>query len=377
MKSLYLRTATTALALCLATSLLAAPPPGKGGGKPGGSDKPVPDIVYLSDDGSTMALDQAAIRGIALAADGLSGSDLSLRKSKAGRDRNSVAWSPDGTRMAWIEIGLSMGSTPKSIMVGTPGSKGMAVFTSEPGDGKPQLNEGFDSLAWGPDCDDPAATVLVFPSWDPWGIFAIRIVNDQPSEPVPLMVPDEIDGLVSASAFTFSPAGQYLAFGGSVPDGSYGLWLLSMCTAEHTPFQLRQYGFVYGRPSIISADWSRWGERMALSIITGPNPGYDWRDIQIVDLDYFFGGGVEQVTFSRARMLDLDGIFTAESSEHSPQWGPSSARDLCQRIAFSQSSDIAPRSLYLLDVNNGSGSPCELDTPLQIDAKWPRALDWR
>lgn len=377
MKTISSRVALTTLILWLTTALLAAPPPGKGGGKPGGGDKPMPDIVYLSDDGSTMALDQAAIRGIALAADELSGSDLSLRKSKAGRDRGSVAWSPDGTRMAWIEIGLGMVATPGSIMVGAPGSRGTAVFTSEPGDGKPQLNQGFDSLAWGPDCDDPAATVLVFPSWDPWGIFAIRFVNGQPSEPIPLMVPDSSDGLVSPSAFTFSPAGQYLAFAGSVPGNRYGLWLLPMCTADHTPLQLRQYGFVHGRPSIISADWSRWGDRMALSIITGPDRAYDWKDIQIVNLDYSFDGGVEQVFVSQARTLNLDGIFTAESSEHSPQWGPSAEGAACQRIAFSQSSDIAPRSLYLLDVDDGSGNRCELDQPLQITAKWPRALDWK
>jgi hypothetical protein len=92
MKSLYLRAAVAALALCVAVGLLAAPPPGKGGGKPDGGAKLPPDIIYLSDDGSTAALDQAAIRGIALAADGVSGSDYSLRKSKAGRDRGRVAW---------------------------------------------------------------------------------------------------------------------------------------------------------------------------------------------------------------------------------------------------------------------------------------------
>jgi hypothetical protein len=377
MESLYLRGAVAALALCLAAGLLAAPPPGKGGGKPGGGAKLPPDIVYLSDDGSTVALDQAAIRGIALAANGLGGSDLSLRKSKAGRDRGSVAWSPDGTRMAWIETGLGMVSTPNSIMVGAPGSKGTAVFTSEPGDGKPQLNQGFDSLAWGPDCDDPAATVLVIPSRDPWGIFAIRFVNDRPSEPIPLMVPDLRDGMVVPSAFAFSPQGQYLAFGGSGPDASYGLWLLPMCTGSGEPWLLSSYGFASGWPPIISADWSRWGDRLVLSLITGPDPAYPWRDIQIVYLAYLFAGGVEQVAFTSARTLNLDSFFTAASSEHSPQWGPSAEGASCQRIAFSQSSDIAPRSLYLLDVDGGSGSPCELNEPQQIDAKWPRALDWK
>jgi hypothetical protein len=271
-----------------------------------------------------------------------------------------------------------MVSTPNSILVGAPGSKGTAVFLSEPGDGKPQLMTLVDSLAWGPDCNDPAATVLVFSSVDPWGIFAIRFVGDQPSEPIPLMVLDTSTGSwVSPSALAFSPQGQYLAFGGSGPDASYGLWLLPMCTADHTPVQLRSYGFVNDWAPIISADWSRWGDRLALSIIVGPDPAYDWKDIQIVDLAYLFAGGVEQVTLAGTRMLNLDDVFTPASSEHSPQWGPSAAGDSCQRIAFSQSSEIASRSLFLLDVDDGLGSPCALDTPLRIDAKLPRALDWK
>ena len=371
----------TAAALCLAVGQLSAQPPGKNGGKPGGASKPVPDIVYLSDDRSTDALSQVGIRGTALSADGLGGSDLSLQKSKAGRNYGSVAWSPDGKLMAWLESGLGMLSNSRSILVGTPGSKGTAVFTSAWGDGKPYLGSNWDSLAWGNDCNDPATTVLVFGSYDPFGIFAIRLVDGQPGEPVPLMVLDTSDGIwTSHGAFAFSPTGQHLAFGGSGPDASYGLWLLPMCTADRTPVRLRTYAFVNGWDPIISADWSRWGDRLALSVITAPDPGYQWRDIEIFDLNYIDpaqNAGVEVVTLRGVRRIDLDDQFTAASSEHSPQWGPSARGAACQRIAFSQSSDIAPRALYLLDVNDGSGGLCEIDVPLKLPAKYPRAIDWK
>lgn len=373
--------ALTAGVICLAVGQLAAQPPGKGGGKPGGGSKPAAAIAYLSDDNSTAALSQAAIRGTALSVDGLTGSDLSLLRSKAGRSYGSVAWSPDGTRLAWIETGLGMTSTAHSILVGAPGSKGTAVYTSTWGDGKPLLGTNPDSLAWGRDCTDAESSVLVFGSYAPFGIFAIRFVDGQPGEPVPLMILDTSTGSwVPHGAFAFSPSGQHLAFGGSGPDGSYGLWLLPMCTPDHTPRQLLSYGFVNGWEPIISADWSRWGDRLALSVIVGPEEDYPWRDIEIVDLNYVNpaeNDGVEDVTFAGVRRIDLDERFTPESSEHSPQWGPSAKGAACQRIAFSQSSDIAPRSLHLLDVSDGSGVQCELDVPLNLAAKYPRALDWQ
>jgi hypothetical protein len=382
MKTTVFRIVLNTVVMCLAAGHLAAQPPGKGSGKPGGASKPAPDIVYMSDDDTTAALSQAAIRGTVLAADGLGGSDVSLQKSKAGRNYFNIAISPDGRQMAWIQLGSGMASTARTIIVGAPGSKGSAVYTSTYGDGNPLLEYGFDSLAWGRDCGDPTASVLVFSSFDPLGIFAIRFDGNGRSAPFPLLVFDTSQGVwFTPDAYAFSPSGQHLAYGGMGSDGSYGLWLLPMC-ADYpaVPTKLRSYGLVNGWPPIISSDWSRWGDRLALSVIVGPNPGFKWRDIEIIDLNYTSpadNNGIENVSFAGSRILDLDDLFTAESSEHTPQWGPSAIGAVCQRIAFSQSSDIAPRALYLLDVNDGSGNLCEINVPLKLAAQFPRALDWK
>ena len=105
---------------------------------------------------------------------------------------------------------------------------------------------------------------------------------------------------------------------------------------------------------------------------------FDWRDLKIVYLDYLNEGDVEQVLGHEGIVtINLDGQFTAASSEHSPQWGPSAADAECQRIAFSQSSD-AGRRLYLLDIGpNGLLASCGIPAPQLLGAKWPRALDWR
>lgn len=76
-------------------------------------------------------------------------------------------------------------------------------------------------------------------------------------------------------------------------------------------------------------------------------------------------------------------VLGAASSEHSPQWGPSNLGDACQQIAFSQSagasdgSTMNGRRLYLLDINASDGGNCDISTPLQIDSKEPRVLDWK
>ena len=64
MKHIHLRTLPTGLLLAiLATQATEAAGP-NGGGKPGGGgtkSPPNPDIIYMSDDGSTQALSQGAV----------------------------------------------------------------------------------------------------------------------------------------------------------------------------------------------------------------------------------------------------------------------------------------------------------------------------
>jgi hypothetical protein len=379
----HLRMTLVALVFCLATvPVTNAARPGGGGG--GGKTAPDPEIIYMSDDGSTEALSQGAVRGIDLAADGASGSDLSLLRSKSGRLYHAVAWSPDGKLAAWYEIGLGMVSTPESIVVAPTGGKPVPVFTSMPGDGQPQLSTSTDALAWGPDCSGNAQSILVFASHDPAGIYGIRFKAGVAGAPEPLML-QTVDPQywVFPSAFAFSPSGQYLAFAGSGSisgKSSYGVWLLPMCPEGGAPFRLLSSSEIGGRGMgpVMSIDWSRHGDRLALSVTTGPDPSYPWRDLKIAYLNYLKVGGVEQVLEHNGVVtIDLDEQFTAASSEHSPQWGPSAAGEECQRIAFSQSSD-AGRKLYLLDIGpNGLLASCGIPVPRLLSAKWPRALDWK
>jgi WD40 repeat protein len=333
----------------------------------------------MSDDGSTQALNQSAIRGVALGADGLSATDFSLQSAKAGRVPYSVAWAPDGSRAAWFELGRSMTATPTSIMVGSPSGKATAIYTSVPGDGKPAVNTVSDGLAWASDCTDPARSVLVFSSISPDGIFAIRFTNGQPGAPVQLFSLNVGDGMwFFPAAFAFSPTGRHLAYAGSGTTSDYGVWLLDMCTPGQPPQMLLSADELDGTDTVPvrSIDWSRHGERLALSVTVGAEP-YPWRDLKIADLSYAFDGATEAVSGIRVWRVDLDGVFGTASSEHAPQWGPAAAGAACERIAFSQSSDIAPRRLYLLDIKTSATETCGLGTLRQLSAKYPRALDWR
>jgi hypothetical protein len=354
----------------------AGKPVGVGGG--GAKTPPNPDIVYLSDDGSTAALSQAAVRGVVLA----TGTDVSLQRSKAGRTYGSIAWSPDGQRMAWIELGLGMVGTPHSIVVAAPGGKPVVVYTAAPGDGNPMASTGTDTLAWVPDCTDTAVSHLVFAGDPPTGIYALRIVDGQPvGVPEQLMatvVPPANVGAVFPGAFAVSPRGRHLAFAGSgSTDPAYGVWVLPLCTADHTPFLLLSMGEIGGSgwAPVMSMDWSRHGERLALSVLTNS----PWRDLKIAALNYTYGAeaGDEQILGNpRIWTVDLSARFGTASSEHSPQWGPSPAAGGCQRIVFSQSSD-AGRGMYLLDIGDGQLGGCTINAPQPLSAKWPRALDWK
>lgn len=356
--------------------------PNSPGSKPGGGGKspPNPDIVYMSDDDSTAALYQSAVRGITLTADGLGGRDSSLQKSKAGRSYTNIVWSPGGNRVAWIEKGLGMISTPISIVVAAPGSKGSPVYTYAPGSGTPSVTGDIDSLAWGPDCDDSSASMLVFASYSPYRIYGIRFVDGQAGQPMQLLELPEFDGATPPHAFAFSPTGRHLAFAGFDHEAQYGIWMLPMCTADRTPFMVVSGEEIGGTgwAQIQSMDWSRRGDRLALSVTTGPLPANQWRDLKIVNLNYLSTSAGEQITgHNGVWNVDLDDVFTAASSEHSPQWGPSSPEAACQRLAFSQSSDIAPRSLYLLDINQSYVGGCEVNEPIRLNARVPRALDWK
>lgn len=345
-----------------------------------------PDIVYMSNGSNSPA--SAAVRGVALSSDGLTGTDTQLAKAKAYRDYGSVVWSPDGTRYAWVEG--AFGQT-RSIMVGAPGAVPAVLYSAalDLDSGQPYPSDGFDMLAWGPGCSR-GTSVLVFRNviWPP-GIMAIDVPEHR-APGTPRLISEQ-----NASGFAFSPTGQHLAY--RVYSTEEEVWVLPMCTtgdpvvlvekeeigATDTPCINPELPFDPVKNNcnpdhaIISIDWSRHGDRLALSVVTSPDPRYDWRDLKIVNLNYSLAGSEERISgHTGVWTVDLDQQFSSESSEHSPQWGPSEAGAVCQRIAFSQSSQ-AGRKLYLLDVNESGLGNCGINSPVLLNSKVPRALDWK
>jgi len=325
-----------------------------------------PDMVYMSL-GSTGTATE--IRGATFSLDGRSVTDVSLFQASRNRDHTSVTWSPDGTRFAWIEGG--------TIRTASPGQKATVIYNPTNGINLPTVVAQPDSLAWGRGCDSTSSQ-LVFAGDKPWGVYSITITNGIPGSPVELV---DFTNNGAGWAFAFSPTGRHLAI---VASGvlSYGIWLVPMCTADHTPYRVvagADLGGSIGSFSPASMDWSRHGDRLALSVVTGPDRNYPWVDLKIVRLNYSNTGG--ELVYSNAGVwtVNLDGLFTAASSEHSPQWGPSEPGANCQRIAFSQSSDSG-RNLYLLDIGSGPlDDSCDIkaSAPLAISARNPRALDWK
>ena len=361
---------------------------------------PSPDIVYTSY--GSNAPSSPAIRGVTLASDGLSGTDAQLAKAKANRDSGSIVWSPDGTRYAWVEGAWQQ---TRSIMVAAPGQAPTVVYSAAYGSTDPYPSDGADVLDWGVSC--AGTSVLVFsanglpPS--PAGIWAIY----DPELTGAGQIPQVLSNIENASGLALSPTGQHLAF--RYWSTNERVLMLPMCSIDKTPVVLVEKAAIGAAddpcidpsqprsPSntcnpdsaIVSIDWSRHGDRLALSVVVGPDPNYPWRDLKIAYLDYgLSAGGVETVAARASNPvftvnLDNDSRFGAASSEHSPRWGPSELGAVCQRIAFSQSagasdgSTTTGRNLYLLDVNaNGIGS-CQVNTPRLLSSKTPRALDWK
>jgi hypothetical protein len=361
---------------------------------------PSPDIVYTSY--GSNAPSSPAIRGVTLASDGLSGTDAQLAKAKANRDSGSIVWSPDGTRYAWVEGAWQQ---TRSIMVAAPGQAPTVVYSAAYGSTDPYPSDGADVLDWGVSC--AGTSVLVFsanglpPS--PAGIWAIY----DPELTGAGQIPQVLSNIENASGLALSPTGQHLAF--RYWSTNERVLMLPMCSIDKTPVVLVEKAAIGAAddpcidpslprsPSntcnpdsaIVSIDWSRHGDRLALSVVVGPDPNYPWRDLKLAYLDYALSaGGVETVAARASNPvftvnLDNDSRFGAASSEHSPRWGPSELGAVCQRIAFSQSagasdgSTTTGRNLYLLDVNaNGIGS-CQVNTPRLLSSKTPRAVDWK
>lgn len=268
--------------------------------------------------------------------------------------------------------------------------------------------DGFngDRLAWGPGCS--GGSVLVFlgfggPNESPQGIYAI----DNPELDGAPFTPRLLHPQPNAGGFALSPDGGKLAFtagyGPTETVSSVPMCSSSPITATplltwddfdapeyHTCFDVPEdsstpspcpcstypgkFCVDYPYPAVQSIDWSSDGKRLALSVTVGPDPDYPWRDLKIAYL---------QGSTWVVRPIDLDPVLGAASSEHSPQWGPNSGGDGCQPMAFSQSagasdgSDLNGRRLFLLDVPASAGSTSDCGSLVEVNARSPRAIDWK
>jgi WD40 repeat protein len=316
------------------------------------------------------------VRGVTLSfqsGGAVTATDSSMLSNATGRSVSNIAWSPDGKRFAWIENG--------AILTAVPGGRPAVLYPTKTGDPKPL--DSSDTLAWGPDCCGGGDSVLAFLSELP--SFAVQALTIKGSvvdhRAVLFRLKTHCDSpnvctMSTGSAFAFSPKGQLLAFFGLSDDLLPGVWAIPMGVTPHTPSPVLFASDIGGTDrinSVMSMDWSPSGARLALSVITGTDPNYPWRDLKIVDLTYGYDGVAETVSSGAVRPNTNPGSsFGAASSEHSPQWDPKPG-DACQRLAFSQSSDSG-RKLYLVDLVDGNGCNTALRP---MSAKNPRALDWR
>jgi hypothetical protein len=386
----WCRVATLVAALCgLAVSLDVEA--GKPGGQPGSGAKvpPNPDIVYMSAASNNFSTSE--LRGVTLSPDRMTSTDSSLLKSATDRELYSVAWSPDGSRFAWIERG--------AIMAAAPGGKPTVLYApASPGD--PIVLGNPDTLAWARDCANSAASVLVFHSGGPYALQLIKIGSDGTVTGPELLYDNSsefvgIDPVTGAeiwaasysASFAFSPTGQHLAFFAYSKRLDPGIHTIAMCPIQGSAARGEPEMLVpaqdlqgFGADPVISVDWSRSGRRLALPVTTSTDSAYPWRDLRVVDLEYSVNvtKGIESVVYyGSVRTLDsLAQHFGSASSELSPQWDPSSAGESCERLAFSQSSDTG-RKLYLVDFSTGTGCSGTPETPQLVSAKNPRALAWR
>jgi WD40 repeat protein len=350
-------------------------------GKPGGGGSappPNPVIVYTSSDNSGVT-GLAAIRGVTLGSDGVTATDTGLVNAANNRVIRAIAWSPDGSRFAWVD---DDGVNQFFRAAALDGSSSILYDTSSD-PGTTQVNADSDGFAWGPNCER-TDSVLAFMGGNPYAVRLIRASAGAGQPPLQITPTLGTTNIVEgARAFAFSPTGQHLAFFGSIAGVGYGVMVMPMCSSSYDPRLLVPESALRDSPNIavgvVSMDWSPDGKRLAVSYYRHDDLD-PWHDVKIIDLasNYSNSKGVEDVTgYGAITTMPGTAGFGFESSEHSPTWGPAPGTSNCQRLAFARSTKRG-RYIYLVDIPTAAGITCQqLPLPQQIASKGARAIDWK
>jgi len=342
---------------------------------------PVADIAYMSISNNAVGSGwlSAAIRGIAVDAEGQASSDAEMWKANT-RFTAAIAWDPDGRYVFWVQEVDRKGT--RALMSAAPGTIPRVVFVfSNTGLRFSQVSDGLVS---GPGCG--STPVVYF-----WGVMAttnwgsLWVLDPFAASPQPREVyrpdvppPGQVGG--SLQGLAISPLGRQLVFGAySVELGERAAVALPLvCSSAAAlpdaaglpqPMFLARYDA--DKAWIQSFDWSRDGRRVVVAMgrwVEAPGGAYVYDpELWVADLNYVAADGAEQVSVASLAHVP------SGAAVH-PSWAPSVMTGNCDRLAFNRGGAIW---LFDLPRQGFQASDCAFSVPRAFGGKAAAALDWK
>jgi len=381
----------SSLMAILVTPCAIAAPPNKGGGAP-----PAVDLAYMNITSSVWGEpNTAAVFGVSIGADGAPSGETSLWKGSSVYHA-SMSWDPGGNWVAWAQYVDRKGT--RGIVAATPGSAPITVLRF-PADGITRRNSA-DNLAWGRGCD--GRSVIVFLGDQLWNVFNALYVFDPFAEtPRPRFLHQIKSGPEGSpdagQSIAFSPQGRLLAFIEQDDEGRDHVVALPLTCAAGDPLPwaagetqvlfpvLSPDGIDGGRGAThYGIDWSSDGRRLAAAVspLLVWDPGYrSWGPARIAvgEMNYSYSAGddLEQVSAAAPAMTLVTTGPAEGEPDHSdthPSWGPSSAGDACDRIAFNRSGTLTLMEMPRLGFTRDD---CAVAAPVAISGRLVNGLDWK
>jgi len=342
---------------------------------------PVADIAYMSISNNAVGSGwlSAAIRGIAVDAEGQASSDAEMWKANT-RFTAAIAWDPDGRYVFWVQEVDRKGT--RALMSAAPGTIPRVVFVfSNTGLRFSQVSDGLVS---GPGCG--STPVVYF-----WGVMAttnwgsLWVLDPFAASPQPREVyrpdvppPGEVGG--SLQGLGISPLGRQLVFGAySVELGERAVVALPLvCNAVGTlpeasgpPQPMVPARYDADKAWIQSFDWSRDGRRVVVAMgrwVEAPGGAYVYDpELWVGELNYAAADGAEQVSVASLAHVP------SGAAVH-PSWAPSVMTGNCDRLAFNRGGAIW---LFDLPRQGFQASDCAFSVPRAFGGKAAAALDWK